>query len=105
MNMTNGAYQVDIINRFTFSPPTTDEERENHEIVNSIFIDAAVKLSQICPQSPELDLAINNLAIARAMANASLAVHVNTRVDEDEEVLITGPSGNDGPSSTPGKKG
>jgi hypothetical protein len=85
MKMTQNAFQQDIKDRFTFYPPVTVEQQQDHEIVNAIFVDAAVKLSQICPQSPELETAINHLAISRAMANASLAIYVNSRNHQEED--------------------
>ena len=95
MKVTQSAFIEDIKNRFSFYPPITDEQREDHELVNSIFVDAAVKVAQICPQSPELETAINSLAVARAMANASLAIYVNSRnqledledLEDDAELL------------------
>ena len=85
MKITQKAFEQDIKNRFTFYPPVTEVQQQNHEIVNAIFIDAAVKLSQICPQSPELETAMNNLAISRSMANASLAIYENSRSHQEED--------------------
>ena len=83
--ITQSAYLQDIKNRFTFYPPVTKVQQENHGIVNAIFIDAAVSLSQICPQSPELETAINYLAIARSMANASLAIYENSKNHQEDD--------------------
>ena len=113
MKLTQNAYLYEIKNRFTFHPPGTPEQIANHEIINAVFIDAAVKIAQMCPQSEELDAAINSLSVARAMANASLAIHVNSDYTDINDVELAtneevelgavpskGVSGKLGPSGT-----
>ena len=67
---------------FTPHPPQTQIQKENHKIVNAIFIDAAVKVAQICPRSEQLTKSIEYLQIAKMFANVSLAVHHNAAENE-----------------------
>ena len=77
---------------FTPHAPKTEVQRENHEIVNAIFIDAAVKVAQICPRSEQLTKSIEYLQIAKMFANVALAVHNNAV----EDATSTGTSGSTG---------
>ena len=60
--------------RFTYSPP--DEERvAEHERVGDAIWDAVELVINTCPDTPELQMAIDHLWLARACANGALAVH------------------------------
>lgn len=67
--------------RNTYHPPLTEVHRNAHRDVNDIILDAGLALIDICPDSRELSMALTEMTLARMLANASLAVHVNAASD------------------------
>ena len=77
---------------FQHHPPKTDVQRENHEIINAVCLDAAVKFGQICPDSPELHEALKHLKIAAMFGNLSLAIYHNALSVPDKNEDVVPPS-------------
>ena len=67
--------------RNTYHPPLTESHRNAHSNVNDIILEAGLALIDICPESRELSTALTEMTLARMLANASLAVHVNAASD------------------------
>jgi hypothetical protein len=61
---------------FNYHPPDTDERKAAHDAVNSGSLSLAHILVEVCPDSPELTLAIRSLHIARMQANAAIALYM-----------------------------
>ena len=73
------AYKERVRQECTYHPPTTQEQRENHEKVNAAVWTLIETLINICPLSPQLDEAISFIKTGRNKANEALAVHVNAK--------------------------
>ena len=70
---------------YTYYPPKTDEQRENHEKVNQATIEYHEKLIDILPAYCEQTAIISNLlGIVRNKANEALALYVNRQTQTDE---------------------
>lgn len=64
----------DIKNRFTYHPPK-DEQADRYEKIRGYTKALAIRLTDMCPPSRELSLAITHLEEAVFWANASIARH------------------------------
>ncbi|HSS39847.1 MAG TPA: hypothetical protein VLT58_13865 [Polyangia bacterium] len=62
----------DIANRFTYHPPFGDQPAR-YERIRAAGLDLAGILSELCPTSRELSLALTNLDQVVMWANASIA--------------------------------
>lgn len=67
-----GPVEEDVINRFTYHPPTSDQ-LPRYGYLRAAFRDLALGLVHNCPESRERSLALTNLEIAAMFANASIA--------------------------------
>ncbi len=63
---------IDLQNRFTYHPPKVGQP-ERYEKIRALGYELAVLLTETCPQSRELSLALTNLEEAIMWANASIA--------------------------------
>lgn len=75
--MTKAELKADWKQRNTYHPPTTEQQRQNHERVTAIIQVAGDELIEVCPNSRELSTALTQLTLVRMLANAALAVHDN----------------------------
>lgn len=67
--MTN---QVELNNRFTYHAPK-DNQPQRYEMIRAKANDLAFRLSEFCPSSRELSLALTKLEECAFWANASIA--------------------------------
>ena len=63
---------TDIENRFTYHPPVGDQ-KDRYEVIRGEAKEFAFSLTQLCPESRELSLALTHLEQAVFWANASIA--------------------------------
>lgn len=66
----------DLLNRFTYHPPVTGQAELYQEIRNTA-LEFATQLTEKCPPSRELSLALTHLEEAVFWANASIARNQN----------------------------
>ena len=71
---------------FTYHNPdksadNPDELRETYETIRACGLDMATKLTQLCPNSPELVRAINSVQESVMLANAAIAIHGLPKVE------------------------
>lgn len=57
---------------FSYHPPKTDEEREQHNIVNQASIEYAKSLSQVVKSPDELTTILREIQKVRMLANAAV---------------------------------
>lgn len=99
--------------RSTYHPPLTEAHRNAHSHVNDIILETGLALIDICPDSRELSTALTQLTLARMLANAALAVHVNatdsgtvpTDMSTDTNTAVGLPNLPRGMRGKPGKDG
>lgn len=63
----------ELVNRFTYHPPKTEQQRRAHEEVSQLTLALAIRLNEICPPGRNLSLALTHIEDARMRANAALA--------------------------------
>ena len=59
---------------FTYSRPDPIRVQE-HEKINEVFLEAVRAVARICPNNDAAELAVQQLWLARAAANGSLATY------------------------------
>lgn len=64
----------DLINRFTYHPPKPGQP-ETYERIRNLGYTYAKALTQLCPPSRELSLAVTRIEEAVFWANAAIARH------------------------------
>ena len=62
----------DLGNRFRYHPPTGGKAAK-HEAVREACLKAAIELTNLCPESRELSMAISHLDQAMMAGNAAIA--------------------------------
>lgn len=82
--MTKAQLKSEWRERNTYHPPRTDAHRHAHIDVNNIILEAGLSLIDVCPESQELSTALTWLTVARMLANASLAIHVNAQAKPED---------------------
>jgi hypothetical protein len=65
--------QQDLVNRFNYHPPLTEDRRETHATIRSELLDVAEWLNEQLPDGREKSLAVTKLEEAMFWANAALA--------------------------------
>lgn len=64
---------IDVVNRFDYHPPSTDDVKGNHEAVRAVLRQAANHLISVTPAGREQSLAITKIEEAMFWANAAIA--------------------------------
>lgn len=82
-------FRAEVRKQFTYHPPKTDKQKEDHRKVNEAFQTIVDELIDVCPiYSSQFQHALNSLMEARMWSNASLAIHNNS---VEEHTLPTAP--------------
>lgn len=68
--------------RSTYHPPRDDGDVERHEHVNAVINKLGHELIDTCPDSRELSVTLDSLAITRMWAHAALAVNREPKEEE-----------------------
>lgn len=89
----------DVINRFVYHPPKSDEAIEMHANVRWALKDVAIFLLDTLPESRETSLAIKSLEEAMFWANAAIAR--NQSKQEDAITVETRPNPTTTPAAVP----
>lgn len=62
----------EIINRYTYHAPNPEQIKKYNRL-REIFLETAVEIDELCPESPELNEALRHLDVCLMMCNASIA--------------------------------
>lgn len=65
----------DLLHRFSYHAPVTDDRRSAHDEVRKLLHQAALRIVLITPDTRETSLAVTKLEEAMFWANASVARH------------------------------
>lgn len=65
----------DLLNRFTFHPVDSEDTARTYELIRHNARELALGLTEICPSSRELSLAVTHLEQVVFWANAAVARH------------------------------
>lgn len=63
---------ADLTNRFTYNAPTPDRV-ERHKRLNTLMLETAIELTELCDEGRQLSCALTALEEVRMRANASIA--------------------------------
>lgn len=66
---------AEVASRFLYHQPSTEDVRRKHNSIRSLCHDLADDLLEICPESRELELALDRLDQVCMYANAAVARH------------------------------
>lgn len=64
---------IELENRFTFHPATTDKRKDDHLNVRNLCLDLAEELNGLLPEGREKSLAVTQLEQVMFWGNAALA--------------------------------